>query len=185
MPFGFFKKKKKEEPHYDPTNISIRDLRKGYVLDYDLQSWEVTEEYEYDWGGGEFSWEYKLQSATESVFLSIEDDDFLTGTVNKKIMWGKLPDEVEDGITSKGKPPKKITFNGKTYYRDSKNVGFWRNVHTTSSDNSSEYMSWEYYDDSEKFVLTIEQFDDEEFEASLGVVEEPDKFTNILPNTND
>ena len=46
MPFGFFKKKKKEEPHYDPTNITIRDLRLGYVFDYELQTFEVVGEYE-------------------------------------------------------------------------------------------------------------------------------------------
>ncbi|MBB6459593.1 DUF4178 domain-containing protein [Flammeovirga kamogawensis] len=180
MPFGFFKKKKKEEKHYDPTNITIRDIRKGYVLDYDLQSWEVTEEFEYDWGDNDFSYEFKLESANDAVFLSIEDSDFLTGTISRKVKWGKLPDEVDDALETKGKPPKKIVFDGKVYYRDIKSVGYWRNI---ENKESAPYMVWEYYDDSEKYVLSLEQFDDEEFEASLGIVEEPDAFSNILPTT--
>lgn len=178
MPFGFFKKKKKEEPHYDPTNIGLTDIRKGYILDFDLQTWEVTEEFEYDWGDNDFSYEFKLESATDSVFLSVENDDFITGTISRKVMWGKLPDEVEDGITNKGKPPKQIKLDGITYYRDAKSLGYWRNIETK---DSSEYICWEYYDDTEKNVLTLEQFGDEAFEASKGVVYNPDAFTNILP----
>lgn len=181
MPFGFFKKKKKEESHYDPTNIKITDLRKGYILDFDLQTWEVTEEFEYDWGDNEFSYEYKLESATESVFLSVEDDDFITGTISKKIMWGKLPEDVEEGITGKGKPPKQINLNGTIFYRDAKSIGYWRNTATTSGKESLEYMCWEYYDDTEKHILTLEQFGDEQFEASLGKVYAQNAFSNILP----
>ncbi|NME71576.1 DUF4178 domain-containing protein [Flammeovirga aprica] len=181
MPFGFFKKKKKEESHYDPTNIGIVDLRKGYVLDFDLQTWEVTEMYEYDWGDNDFSYEFKLESPSDTVFLSVDIDDIVTGTVSRKIVWGRLPEEVEDGILQKGKPPKQITFEGVTYYRDSRSIGYWRNTEETDRKDSMEYMCWEYYDDTEKKVLTLERFGEEEFEASRGIVYPPDAFSNVLP----
>ena len=43
---NFFKKKK--EPEYDITNITIHDLDFGFILDYDLKSWVVKEVYEYE-----------------------------------------------------------------------------------------------------------------------------------------
>ena len=42
--------KKKEEPHYDPSNLQIKDLRVGFMFDYDMKTWAIKEEYEYDWG---------------------------------------------------------------------------------------------------------------------------------------
>ncbi|OHX66083.1 DUF4178 domain-containing protein [Flammeovirga pacifica] len=185
MPFGFFKKKNKEdeEPSYDPTNITIRDLRLGYIFDFEMKTFEVTGEYEYDWGDNDRSYEYKIESATDTFFLQVDDEDELTGTVNQSILWGKLPENVEEDILKKGKPPKSISFNGKEFFRDEKSVGYWRDVHSMSSDESTEYMCWDYYDESEKFVLCIEQHGDEAFNASLGIVEPARKFTNILPNS--
>ena len=42
--------KKKKEPDYDVTNLSLKDLETGFIFDYDMKSWVVEESYEYDWG---------------------------------------------------------------------------------------------------------------------------------------
>ncbi|MEH0156335.1 DUF4178 domain-containing protein [Limibacter armeniacum] len=179
MPFGFFKKnKKEEEPHYDPTNIKVTDIRKGFVLDYDLKTWEVQDEYEYDWGDNNFSYEFKLVSADDVVFLSVEEDDFVECTVTRKLNFNKLDEEIEEAILSKGKPPRQIIYNGTVFYRDGEHAGYFRNIKDTSF---QPFVSWEYYDDSEKQVLVIEQWGDEDFEASIGKVESESDFSNILP----
>ncbi len=179
MPFGFFKKKKEEEPHYDPTSIRITDLRKGWVLDYDGKSWEVTEEFEYDWGGNYFSYEFKLVSASETIFLSVEEDDEIECVVSQKLNFGKLDDSVEESIRKHERPPKRISFNGTEFFRESERPGYFRNVHEDR--DFIEFMSWEYFDETEKFCLTIEQWGENEFEASFGIVSDPYQFTNILP----
>ncbi len=180
MAFGFFKKKKKDEgPHYDPLNIKVWDIRKGFLLDYDLKSWEVKEEFEYDWGNEYFTYEYKLEAADETIFLYIEIDDEVVLTVSKKIPWGRLDEEVEESILEKQKPPKSIEMDGKTYYREGERPGFFKNV--LSDADSEEFISWEYIDESEKFVLNIEQWEDNVFEASLGKYVEEREFSNILP----
>ena len=51
---------KKKEKAYDPLNIKVTDLKKGFVFDYDLKTWEVQEVYQYDWGNNFFSYEYKI-----------------------------------------------------------------------------------------------------------------------------
>jgi hypothetical protein len=181
MPFGFFKKKKKEEEeqlHYDPTNIGVMDIRKGWVFEYDLKTWEVTEEYEYDWGDNYFTYEFKIVSAEDTRFFSVEKDDEITCQVVKKINFGKLPEEVEKKLVEEGKPPRSIVVDGQTFFRESERPGYFRNI---DSDNWDEFISWDYYDENEKFVLNIEQWGESEFEASLGVVEEERAFSNILP----
>ncbi|MEO1099612.1 MAG: hypothetical protein AAFX57_17950, partial [Bacteroidota bacterium] len=67
--FDFFKKKEKE-PEYDVTNLKVSDLDHGFILEYDLKTWEVKEVYEYDWGNNNFSQEYMFHS---------EVNDFIPG----------------------------------------------------------------------------------------------------------
>lgn len=178
MPFGFFKKKKKDEPHYDPTNIKVTDIRKGFVFDYDFQTWEVTEEYEYDWGDNDFTYEFKVVSADDSLFLSVEEDDFVECTFMRKFNFNKLDEDIEESIINRGKPPRQIIHKGTVYYRSGEHRGYFRNIKDSKSDP---FISWDYVDDTEKLVLTIEQWGDEEFEASEGIVIPEREITNILP----
>ncbi|PWJ44531.1 DUF4178 domain-containing protein [Sediminitomix flava] len=179
MPFGFFKKKKKtDEPHFDPTNIGVMDIRKGFVFDYDLKTWEVTEEFEYDWGDDYFTYEFKIVSSDETLFLSIENDDEIECQVSKKMNFSRFDEDVEESISSKGKPPRQIIWEGEVYYRDSESSGYYRNI---MDENFQPFISWDYYDDTEKKVLIIEQWGEDEFEASVGKVVSPSEISNILP----
>ena len=182
MAFGFFKKKKKEEEerlHYDPTNIHIRDIRKNFILDYDLKTWEVVAEYEYDWGNEYFTYEYKLVCADDEVYLYIEEDDELYITLSRKINFGKLDESVEESIRDNGRPPKIIEYDGKTFYRESERPGYFKNIE--SKGESEEFVNWEYIDESEEWVLNIEQWDDDAFEAAIGKFTDASAFSNILP----
>ena len=176
MPFDFFKKKKKLE--YDPTRIAILDVRKGWVFDYDLQTWEAVEEYEYDWGDDNFTHEFKIVSGQSTFFLHIENDDEVFCTVTKKLNFAVLDYEIERKIERKGRPPKKIKLDNITYYREAERPGLFRNI---ESELWSEFISWDYYDEDEKRTLAIEQWGEHEFEASVGIVVPENAFTNILP----
>lgn len=178
MAFGFFKKKKKKEIHYDPTNIGVMDIRRGFLFDFDGKTWEATEEYEYDWGDDDFTYEFKVVSAEDTYFLNIEKDDEIECIFSQKVNFAQLDDEVEDAILEKERPPKKIHFKGTTYYRDEESPGHFRDI---MSEGWKPFVSWTYYDDSEKSVLTIEQWGERDFEASVGIVVNPDHITNILP----
>jgi hypothetical protein len=186
MAFGLFNKKKKDEPHYDPTNIGVEDLRKGFVLDYDLKSWEVVEEYEYDWGNEEFSYEYKISNADgESRFLNVErdDNDDLFLAMFSPIRTSMLDEEVEDRIFDNKKPPREIIYKGTAYYREEESMGFYKNVEAQGE--SAEFISWTYYDEGGKRTLSITKWDDEEFDASVGDVIKDRDISNILPGLNE
>ncbi len=177
--FDMFKKKE-EEREYDPTNVRVVHLRENFMLDYDMKTWQVKEMYEYDWGDNCFSWEYKLDSGTDTVYLSVEDDDELELVLSKKIKIGLIDEDVEEAILDTGKPPKRITYKGITFVRGSESPGFFRNAKDNWND-AVEFVSWDYYDESEKYNLTIERWGEEEFEASFGHYVEEYEFSNILP----
>jgi hypothetical protein len=186
MPFGFFKKKKKEEdttPHYDPNHIRIIDIRVGFFVEYDARTWEVAEEYEYDWGDNEFSYSYLLRSSDDEIYLSLENDGELEIAVTNKIRLMKLGEDLDDQIAENERPPKTITYEGVKYYRDNESPGYYRNTATTEREKSIEMITWDYYDDDEEKTISIEQFGEREFEAYIGVYVEEFEFSNIIPSS--
>lgn len=179
--FGFFRKKKKEEAHYDPVSMTVKDLRKGWFFDYKYKTWEAKEEYEYDWGNNNFSYEFLILSQdNEKLFLSIEEEDGLNITVNTKLRFSKLAqaDEITNAINTLGRPPRELEVNGITFYRESENPGYFRNI---DKEDFEEFIVWEYWDSDEKNVLNVEQWGEETFEVAIGVLAAEHAFSNFVP----
>jgi hypothetical protein len=174
-----FKKKNQEEQiHYDPTNIKIIDIRKGWLFDYEGKTWEVVEEFEYDWGDNIFTYEYKIQSGADTAYMFIEESEKVYCTFTNKIKFAKLGEEVEQHLLDYQKPPSQITYEGITFYRERESPGYFRSL---EDEDSIEVILWEYFDDSETKILLIHQWDEGDFEASVGIVEEENVISNILP----
>ena len=69
----FFKKNKKDE--LDPlSDLSLSGLKKGYLVDYDLKTWEVSAYNYYDWSEGDISHEWQLRSGDQVVYLEMESE---------------------------------------------------------------------------------------------------------------
>ena len=171
-------KKKKEERHYDPTNITIRDLGKGYIFEYATETWTVAGLFEYDWGDNFFTREFVIKNGNEEKFLHIEDDSGLTVTLSEKVKLRKLGEEVCDTIDTRGKPPKKITFEGIKYFLDEKSPGYCKEI---DAENWEELLSYDYLDEEEEKTLCIEQYGNEEFQVNKGIVINELAVSNILP----
>ncbi|CAL2075645.1 conserved protein of unknown function [Tenacibaculum sp. 190524A02b] len=181
--FDLFKSNKnKEEKHYDPTNIKVTDLEKGYLLDYDLETWTVKKMSEYDWGNNFFTREFTIESKGKIRFLHIEDDNELIITLSEELKYRKLNPTVIEYIEHNGKPPKQITHQNITYYLDEESPGYYRNV---ENENWEELISFDYLDDNEEKCLTIEQWGDNDFEVTFGNIIKPFEISNILPSYNE
>lgn len=177
--FGGKKKNQEDELDYDPSDIKLENLRKGAFFDYDLKTWQVKAEYEYDWGDEFFTQEFQITTADETCYLSVEDDDELEISITKKINLRSLEGNVADYIVRNDIAPPEVVHNGVKYFKESEDAGYWRNKKNTSWE---EFISWTYYDDTEKKTLTIERWDEQEFEASAGIVVQEHEFSNfILP----
>lgn len=176
--FSSKKKKPDEELSYDPTNVQVKDLRKGAFLDYDLQTWEVKAQYEYDWGDRFFTFEFLLATVEEKKFLHYEEDDGeLECTLTEKIRISSIDADIPEEIRRNDVPPKKIDYKGITFYRDEEGTARFRDVDTRTWEK---VVSWSYYDEAEKHVLSIEQWGETEFEAAFGLVVDEHEFTNII-----
>jgi hypothetical protein len=180
---GLFDKfKKKQELHYDPSDIKIKDLRVGFMFDYDLKTWSIKEEYEYDWGDNYFTREYKLEAADDLAYLHIDNNDEGSMTVSRKLKVRALGEDIPEEIVEKKQPPKKIEYKGTSYYLDKESSGYFSD--DPEDDNSwVEFISWDYYDSEQKLVAAVEQWGAKEFEASCGTVVNDYEITNILPGT--
>jgi hypothetical protein len=175
--FDFFKKKEAER-HFDPTNITIRDLGKGYIFEYAIETWTVTALFEYDWGDNYFTREVIIKNGATEKLLHIEDDGGVIVTLSEKVKLRKLGEDVCDYIDANEKPPKKITFDGVKYFLDEKSPGFSKEI---DAENWEELISYDYLDEDEEKTLSIAQYGEEEFEVSKGVIINELAVSNILP----
>jgi len=182
-PMGLFDKfKKKEAPHYDPNNMKIEDLRVGFMFDYDLNTWVITEEYEYDWGDNYFTREYKLEASNDIAYLHIDYNDEGSMALSRKLKVRALGEDLPEQINENKRPPKKIEYKGVAYFLDRESPGYFSDE-PDNDESWTEFISWDYFDAEGKRVACVEQWGEREFEASCGVVVKDFEITNILPGT--
>ena len=174
--------KKKEEPHYDPNNLRIQDFRVGFMFDYDLKTWMIKEEYEYDWGDNYFTREYKLESADDTAYLHIDHNDEGFMTLSRKLKVRALGEDIPEEIIENNCPPKKISYKETDYFLDKESPGYFSDD-PEDDDSWTEFISCDYYDAEGKLVACVEQWGARDFEASYGKVVEDYEITNILPGT--
>ncbi len=175
--FNFFKKKK--EPSYDVTNLSVKDLNYGFIFDYDMKSWVVKEVYEYDWGDQKFTKEYKVDAGDEVAFLGVEDNGELTLTLAKSLKIRQIEEDIFEAITDQKKAPSKIHCKGELFYLHEDSAGYFRDH--ADGDTWEELMSYEYFNEDETKFISLTQWDERTLEAYSGIVLEPFKISNIIP----
>ncbi len=172
----FFKRK---QPKYDSTNIRVTDLDVGFVFEYDLESWEVQASYEYDWGDNFFSKEYKINNGTKTLYLAVEDDDEISLSVSDKIKVRVLGENVLNDLMNHQKPPTTITYKDNKYFFEKESPGYFNDI--ARGEDWVEFISWDFEDESGDRIITIEQWDEKEFEASAGKSIKEFEISNILP----
>jgi len=173
----FFKKKKTDD--VDPINdLTLGNLRVGSYVDWDMKTWEVTAYNQYEWGGGDVTREWQLRSSDETVYLEQETDDDVFWSLNRKISFNRLGPDLRNHMAKNENPPDELEFKGGQYFLEHSSGGrFFKD----GTGEGRELIKWEYEDDSGKNYLTIEQWGEETFEASIGHEVEEYQFSNILP----
>lgn len=176
--FDIFRKKKPDNVSDTLIDLQLDNLMLGCMVDYDLKTWEVTARHYTDWGDGWKTEEWQLKSYDEVIYLEKSDDDEVTWSISRKINFGLLDPQVQESILSSGDPPRTVVHDGITYHMEESSGGhFFKD----GLGPGQPMLAWDYADDSGKSYLTIEQWGEKEFEASLGEPVEAYQFTNILP----
>jgi hypothetical protein len=173
----FFKRNK--QPKYDSTNIRVTDLDVGFVFEYDLENWEVQACYEYDWGDNFYTQEFKIFNGSKTLYLSVEEDDEIYLAISEKVKPRQLGVQVHDDLMNRKKPPASIEYQDRKYFMEKEAPGFYNEV--AKGDEWIEFISWDFEDEQGEYVITIEQWDEHEFEASAGKRIKEFEISNILP----
>ena len=179
---GIFDRFKKKTPDYDPNNITIHDLRTGFMFDYDLKTWIIKEEYAYDWGSNYFTREFKVDSGDDSAYLHIDENDDLIMIFSGKVMVRAIDENIPEEIINHQQPPKKLSYKDTIYYLDKESPGYFSDD-PENDDSWTEMISWDYYDEKGNFTISVEQWGERDFEASHGVMVKDYEITNILPGS--
>ena len=168
----------KKKDDFDPLkDLELSKLRIGFLVDFDMQSWQVTGACRYDYGEGYVTDEWELTSGHDKLFLERSQDDDILWTLSKKIPMGAIDGDIRKHIIAHDDPPDQIIYNEKSYYLDESGTGRLHKQDNTAK----EFVYWEFIDEADQNFVTIEQWTETEFEAAAGYHVEEYQFTNILP----
>jgi hypothetical protein len=177
--FSFFKKSKEEEDNFDPTSITLKDLKKGFLVDYQGKSYEVTKEFEYDYGDNYFTVEFKLESATDSFHLSVDTNEEMELSISNQIEKRLISKRVFESLRADDSdPPDEFTVEGEIFYFEEEEAGFFHEI--GKNDSEDEFISYIYESESGEFI-EITLFSSMEIEVFRGKSAKESDFSQILP----
>lgn len=170
----FFKKDKKDGR--DPLNITLSTMQSGDYVDFDMKTWLVKQTGHYEWNANDITKEWQLVSANDTIYLEMESGDESSWGVSKKINLARLGDHVRKAITDKGDPPETIIVDGIEYYLEISGGGYY---YEHGKPLSQKLLKWDYSDDQGDKFISIEQWGENEFDASEGITAHEYQFSNI------
>ena len=160
---------------------TLDTMKKGYLVDYDLKTWEVTGYNIYDYDGF-LTQEWELRCGEEVHFLErAEEDGQVEWTLTRKIHVNQIEGDLIDEILNSDDPPEEIHYEGRLYTAVESGAGIQRQG---GEEAGREFVSWSY-EAGEDRVLFITQWGERDFAACEGTSVEAYQFTDILPAGQD
>ena len=166
-----------EEEGEEParTDYTLDTMQVGYLVDYDLKTWEVVGYNTCDYEGFETQ-EWELRSGDELRFLEKDEDQLV---LTAKIGVRQIQEDVVDAIAQNGDPPAQLHFQDRAYQAVESSAGELREG---GKGLGREFVSWSYESAEGGRVLFISQWGERDFRAYEGVHVEEYQFTDILPS---
>ncbi len=167
-------------PQYDPMRPSVESLQLSYLVDYNFKTWQAVGEIQYDWSNGGSEREFRLASGNDVVILTLKREGmYLNCYVGNLVNLYSIDQTIDSQINQTGNPPAQISQGDFTLYRDNRFDGMGFDKSTGSS--PTKVIIWDYYDNSRKIRLRIEQSGKQQFKAVLAQVANEIDFSDILP----
>jgi hypothetical protein len=167
---------------YDPSNPSIESLQKGFMVDYDLKTWDIVHQNQFDWDNGAVDRLFKAVAGTDTRWIYMRHESGVANIyVTTPISVFAIDENLEKQILETGKPSNILKFKDVIYYRENTKDGYWFDISNQSGGTQS--VLWEYFDSERNFILRIEQIGKNQILASIGKVASTYQFTDILPKS--
>lgn len=160
------------DPIDDP---SLDQLREGYMLDYEMRTWEVTEHAKYDYEGWPAD-EWTLETGDDLLFLEYEYDD---GDVFLLSRPAEITDVMVEGepfraVVREEEPPGTVAYDGAEYVLTEEGPA------TRTVDDRTNSLHYWVYEGDDGFVA-LERYGSSDWNVYDGREVEPFEFNNILP----
>lgn len=175
--FNLFGKKKEEEA---PIKIdrTVHDLEVGYILDYDLESWEVLASYTYRYKG-HVAKEYKIRSSNETRFLNVSDSNSLLLSISKEANINNVDASLRSSVLN-NQPLARIDLGGVVYTLKEASKGQFTDDRLQ---DWASFASWEYVNSSTNQFIYVSRWEDGSVECFVGEYLKEFQISNILAST--
>lgn len=181
--------KKESEDAYE--ELVLGAMKIGFLVDYDLDTWEVIGVNVYDYEGF-LTREWELRCKDEVRFLErAEDDGQIEWTLTRRVSLGEVEGDVAGAILDGRDPPEVVTYKDRAYHAVESSTGIQRpadadpdeeeaDQEETDEDVGGEFASWSYESEDRRVLYAIQR-GEREFVAYEGEYVEEYQFTDILP----
>lgn len=174
--FNLFKKKEEETPI--AIDQTIHDLKKGYLLDYNLESWEVLASFTYKYKGYSSN-EYKIRSSSETRFLNVSDTNDLLLGMSKEANINNIDSGLRDSVAN-GQPLVRLTLGDEVYNLKESAQGEFTD---DALQDWAQFSSWEYVNSANTKFIYVSQWEDNSIECYVGDYLKEHEISNILASS--
>lgn len=170
--------------------LTLETMKVGYLVDYDLATWEVVGRNSYDYDGF-ITREWELKNANEVRFLELAVDDAQQEwTLTRASSLGDIQEDVLVSFDEEDEPPETLTMGERTYAGVESDAGVQRRE-GGSGDSSAgapamqerEFVSWSYESDDDRLLYLV-RWGERDVSVYEGHRVEAYQFTDILPGGN-
>ncbi|MCS6831938.1 MAG: DUF4178 domain-containing protein [Flammeovirgaceae bacterium] len=181
------------QPHplnikFDPSNLSVEHLQKGFLVDYSLTTWLVVDEYQYDFLDGTIEKGVKIVSENDGIdtlYLQTgAHENFRLVKAGKIVNIHSISSTLQHFILTERQAPNTLTYKGVSYFKESSRKGILYYLNHPAKDRAKKICCWEFLDEQRNSFLRIEWIDEWEFLCLHGKIVPRYAFSDILPAYN-
>jgi hypothetical protein len=171
------KNRRKLEQEEELSKLKIQDIQKGFLLDYQHETWEVVEETQYDWEQGNSDKLFELKNAqNKSVLLFVCQNMAIYDTwIEEKFTYQKLVKYKLDKINHEA--VLKFDFKGEIFLKNQIDVGYG---YIAGSYKGKKIKQHKYLSQDEKQSFRVITHKDENSTFFLGKRVRNFEFNNVL-----
>ncbi len=156
-------------------NHTVRDLKKGWILDYDLRSWEVKGTAIYKWENGSTDHECTLNDGKTTRYLSFSVGDSLKLSIFDDANLDAINGQLRSRALS-GNPLQEFVYRQRQYRLVDGGRAFVK-----SDAEEYEMENWLYADTDHQQLVSVNSYGDHSAEAFTGQYIKEIDVSNILP----
>lgn len=162
-------------------DYSIADLEEGWLFNYGIETYTVSEIWFYDFGGGYKGKEFKAVAGSEKIYIYVgleNSSDELT--VSTEMSVSNIPDEVRSRIFNYNEAPNDLVLNGERYALNDQSPGKCKKA---GSSQWAECVSYTF--EGKNGFVSIVRWGEKELGLYKGTELEEYQVDQILPMSNE